>query len=221
MIGLFLIIIFIGCLVTVLVIVTQGLQARSRRLLTRRPVDFASRPELGIGRQDSNRLEKKGGDMADDTFFGRISRAFRSEPATPAPAAPAPALPRVEVDYEDSRIPDGAKEKVRRILACLTEVQTALSRETLPGFTQVDIEQMREEHLPKLIKSYIDIPPAHRAEIFRKTGKSASFILEDSLEQMQKRIDELLRNLAQKDLDAFTNNTRFVGERYSNHNPFD
>lgn len=159
--------------------------------------------------------------MSDDNIFGRLSRAFRSEPHQPAPQPAPPALPAVVIDYEDDRIPDKARERVRRIMACLGEVQTALAREPMPGFSLVDIEQMRDEHLPKLIKSYIDIPEAHRAEIFRKTGKSASFILNDSLDQMQKRIDDLLRNLAQKDIDAFTNNTRFVGERYSNHNPFD
>lgn len=159
--------------------------------------------------------------MPRDNLFSRISRAFRSD-ATPEQAVPAaPAVPPVMVDYEDESIPGSARDRVRRILACLAEVEAALSRETLPGFTGVDIIQMREEHLPRLIKSYIDIPDAHRAEIFRKTGKSASFILNDSLDQMQQRIDSILRSLAQKDIDAFTNNTRFVDERYAERNPFD
>ena len=95
-----------------------------------------------------------------------------------------------------------------------------MAREQIPGFTRVDVDQLREQHLPKLVKSYIDIPPAHRSEIFRKSGKSASYILNDSLDQMQHKIDEILRNLAQHDLDAFTNNTRFIGERYASNDPF-
>lgn len=159
--------------------------------------------------------------MSSDSFIARIAKALRGE-AQPAPSAQPPVkVPPVTFDYEDERIPVSAKDRIRRILACLHEVEAALSREDVPAFTRIDIEQMRDEHLPKLVKSYIDIPEAHRSEIFRKTGKSASFVLNGSLDQMQARIDTILRNLAQKDIDAFTNNTRFVGERYSDSNPFD
>ena len=160
--------------------------------------------------------------MSKDGILSRIAKAIAGETASPVPPVPAPpAVPPIEFDYEDDRIPTGAKEKVRRILACLKEVDALMEREQAPGSTQTDIRQMREQHLPKLVRSYIDIPPAHRSEIFRKTGKSASFVLEDSLDQMQAKIDEIMRNLAQHDLDAFTDNTRFIKERYTSSNPFD
>lgn len=160
--------------------------------------------------------------MSSNSFIARIGKVLRGESAPLAPPVPAaPAVPPVTVDYEDSRIPASAKDRIRRILACLREVETALAREDMPGLSRIDIDQMREQHLPKLVKSYIDIPEAHRSEIFRKTGKSASFILNDSLEHMQAKIDAILRNLAQKDIDAFTNNIRFVDERYTSQNPFD
>lgn len=160
--------------------------------------------------------------MSNNSFIARIGKALRGETSQALPPVPAaPAIPPVIVDYEDARIPGSAKDRIRRIQACLHEVETALAREDMPGFSSVDINQMREQHLPKLVKSYIDIPEAHRSEIFRKTGKSASFILNDSLEQMQAKIDTILRNLAQKDIDAFTNNIRFVDERYTSQNPFD
>lgn len=160
--------------------------------------------------------------MSSNSFIARISKALRGEPARVLPPLPAtPAIPLVVVDYEDARIPGSAKDRIRRIQACIHEVETALAREDMPGFSRVDIDQMREQHLPKLVKSYIDIPEAHRSEIFRKTGKSASFILNDSLEQMQAKIDAILRGLAQKDIDAFNNNIRFVDQRYTSQNPFD
>lgn len=160
--------------------------------------------------------------MSSNSFIARIGKALRGETPQVLPSVPAaPAIPPVQVDYEDSRIPASAKDRIRRIQACLHEVEAALTREDMPGFSRIDIDQMREQHLPKLVKSYIDIPEAHRSEIFRKTGKSASFILNDSLEQMQSKIDTILRNLAQKDIDAFTNNIKFVDERYADQNPFD
>jgi hypothetical protein len=151
--------------------------------------------------------------------LGRLLGGDASPPAQPAPVAPPPAAPGF--DYGDDRIPDSAKASIARILASIVEVETAMEREALPSFSRVDTNQMRDVHLPKLVQSYIDIPPAHRAEIFRKTGKSASTLLGESLATMQARVDEMLRNLAQHDIDAFTNNTRFIGQRYSDDdNPF-
>jgi hypothetical protein len=171
----------------------------------------------------SDRASDTGGEaMSNDGFFSRLTRVFSNRASDPV-ASPSvtPLTSPVEMDYEDSRIPAGAKEKVRRILACLAEVEELMAREQIAGFTRVDIEQMRQQHLPKLIKSYIDIPPAHRSEIFRRTGKSASYVLEDSLGQMQAKVDDIMRNLAQHDLDAFADNTRFIKERYTSSNPFD
>ncbi|EGF93721.1 hypothetical protein ABI_21630 [Asticcacaulis biprosthecium C19] len=127
----------------------------------------------------------------------------------------------MRVAYDDDRIPDSAQKRIGKILTSLDEVQTAAAREQAAGINRFELDQMRDLHLPKLVKSYIDIPPAHRAEIFRKTGKSASFILDESLDKMQDKLDDMLRSLAQHDLDAFTHNTQFIGQRYSDKdNPF-
>jgi hypothetical protein len=141
--------------------------------------------------------------------------------AGPAPSAPPPppALPH-GVDYTDERVPAPARKKIDVILAALVEVGTMMDREQVQAVSRTEIELMRDEHLPKLVKSYIDIPPAHRTEIFRKTGKSASFILEESLDTMKARIDEIARNLAQHDLDAFSSNAAFISRRYSDGDPF-
>lgn len=188
------------------------------------PANFIVDRNRVVTVRDGTIDQTKGGlrDMSTSSFIARISKALRGENAPTLPPAPAPAaVPAIIVDYEDDRIPATAKDRIRRILACFHEVEIALAREDNIGFTRVDIDQMREQHLPKLVKSYIDIPEAHRSEIFRKTGKSASYILGDSLDQMQARIDTILRNMAQKDIDEFTNNTKFVGERYADNNPFD
>lgn len=139
-------------------------------------------------------------------------------PDLPPPASPAPRA--ATFDYDDIRIPAGARAKVKRILDALLEVEAMMDREQVQAVSRTEMELMRDEHLPKLIKSYIDIPSAHRSEIFRKTGKSASFILEESLDSMQGRIDEIMRNLAQHDLDAFSSNAAFISRRYRDTDPF-
>jgi hypothetical protein len=150
-------------------------------------------------------------------FFRRLFAKPSSPPPAPLPPGPEP----VRVEYTDDRVPPGAQKRIARILASLEEVQTAATREQASSINRFDLEQMRDLHLPKLVKSYIDIPAAHRAEIFRKTGKSASFILDESLDKMQDKLDDMLRSLAQHDLDAFTHNTQFIGQRYADKdNPF-
>lgn len=153
-------------------------------------------------------------------LFDSIRKMFAApEPGPgPAPAMPPPRKPAF--DYEDQRIPTGARNKIAGILSSLGDVEGMMDREAVQAVSRTEIELMRDEHLPKLVKSYIDIPSAHRAEIFRKTGKSASFILEESLETMQARIDEIARNLAQHDLDAFSSNAAFISRRYSDSDPF-
>jgi hypothetical protein len=157
-------------------------------------------------------------------LFDSLKKMFGEAPPGPATPAPSPtggATGNVPpVDYEDSRIPEGARERVRRVLACLHEVERMMDREQVQAVNRAELELMRSEHLPKLVRSYIDIPPSHRAEIFRKTGKSASFILDESLDKLQTRIDEIMKNLAQHDIDTFTNNVAFIGRRYSDQNPF-
>ncbi len=164
--------------------------------------------------------------MADSGFLGWLKGAFAVDsPNPPAPAGPTTVPTRapapIKMDYEDDKIPTGARERIRRILACLHQVEDQIKIRAMPGFSDTDVQQMRDLHLPKLIKSYIDIPAEHRSEIFRKTGKSASFILDENLDTMQERLDEILRGLAQNDIEAFTNNTKFIGQRYgTNSDPF-
>ncbi|WP_380784826.1 hypothetical protein [Sphingomonas sp. R86521] len=151
-------------------------------------------------------------------MFDRLNRIFGSSAVSQTVPPPAAAP---DFDYEDDRIPEAARVQIRRILACMDDIEKAMNREQVPGFSRLEMDQMRDVHLPKLAKSYIDIPPGYRSEIFRKTGKSASFVLLDSLEQMQARMDDIMKNLAQSDLDAFTENVQFIGQRYGrDDNPF-
>jgi hypothetical protein len=176
-----------------------------------RPQDDSHRAKEG----GMSILRRLGRMLGGDTT-SQISPSAGSGGATPtADSKPA------GFDYGDERIPASAKSSIERILSSIVAVEKAMDREAIPSFSRVDVQQMRDVHLPKLVQSYIDIPADHRGEIFRKTGKSASFLLGQSLATMQARVDEILRNLAQNDIDAFTNNTQFIGQRYSDDdNPF-
>jgi len=83
-----------------------------------------------------------------------------------------------------------------------------------------ELRQIAEVYLPKLLQSYIEIPAAHRAEIYRQTGRSASYALCDRLDKIAMRLDELSSQLARDDLEAFHQNMRFIDMRFG-RSPFD
>ena len=151
-----------------------------------------------------------------DLFGGSRPREAGGEPASERPSpAPAPAAAAAApFDYSDPRIPHASRSHVARVLALIADIEATASGEAGWNPLLIEIRQLSEVHLPKLIKSYIDIPPAHRAEIFRKTGRSASFLLNEGLEKMYDRLHAMSLSLAQGNLDAFTSNMSFIDLRY-------
>ncbi|RYE61784.1 MAG: hypothetical protein EOO82_01155 [Oxalobacteraceae bacterium] len=155
------------------------------------------------------------------SMFERLGRILFSQPVRPPETNISSAGPNVVFDYDDERIPSSARDRIRTIQMRLAEIDVAVQRDAVQNSTLTDIQQMRDVHLPKLVASYVDIPAPHRSEIFRRTGKSASFILNESLDQMIIRVDGILKDLAEHDIDAFTDNIQFIGIRYqTERDPF-
>lgn len=118
-------------------------------------------------------------------------------------------------DLADPRLPEFARAQVERIRET---IEGLIARNAANDFYRIAISelvQMRDEHLPKLLRSYVEIPPEFRKEIFRKSGRSASYLLEEALGVMQARIDEISSALARDDIEAFASNTDFISKRYS------
>ena len=130
--------------------------------------------------------------------------------------------PKIVFDYEDARVPETARPKIAAVQALIADIETRAAIESEWSPVLLELRQMGDVNLPTLLQSYVDIPPAHRAEIFRKTGHSASFALNDGLDRMADRLREMSASLAQGNLDAFTANMRFIESRYgTGYAPFD
>ena len=132
-------------------------------------------------------------------------------------SAPVPApgsVPAAAFDLDDPRLPAPARASAKAIMAAIEAVLNNSHNSEFDRIVLGELVQMRAEHLPKLLRSYVDVPPQHRKEIFKNTGRSASFLLDDALRKMAGRVDKLSRDLAQNDLDAFANNAEFVSRRY-------
>jgi hypothetical protein len=160
--------------------------------------------------------------MAKPTFWERL-KAFFFRPAPEEQAAlppPASAAPAVDDTSCDDRLPDSSLAKVREIRKMLGELDQR-ARERSLFDEKLELERLRSKHLPALLRSYADIPPEHRAEIFRETGRSASFLLNERLDKISDRLEEMSRQLARGNLDAFSENIRFVDTKYGASSPFD
>ena len=134
-----------------------------------------------------------------------------NEPEQAPPAAPARPVPPIDLD--DERLPQTARDLARSIVARINSLHSGPADSALELAMLNELKMMRDEHLPKLLRSYIGIPAEHRKEIFRKSGRSASFLLMESLQKMQDRIESISLDLAQDDIDAFANNADFIGRR--------
>lgn len=154
-------------------------------------------------------------------MFERLAAMFgapEGDRAPPPPReAPRPAAPRLTA--EDERLPDTSRPKVARLLLIAAEIEARGQRDPLLAAAVTEVRQMRDQHLPQLIASYAEIPPAHRAEIFRTTGRSASYKLNEALDRMSAKIEALSKSLAQEDINSFADNLRFIEGRYGSNDP--
>lgn len=131
----------------------------------------------------------------------------------------APEPPADEV-FEDERLPQSSLDRVLAIRALSADLELHCREGGLIG-EKIELQRLRTSHLPLLLRSYVSIPPDHRAEVFRETGRSASYLLNERLDKILGRLHEMSRQLAQGNLDQFTQNIRFVDKNYGSSGPFD
>lgn len=137
--------------------------------------------------------------------------------APPATAAPVPTPPALEP--EDPRLPDTSRPRVARLVSLIADIEARSQEHALLVSALTEVRQMRDTHLPQLVKSYAEIPPAHRADIFRQTGRSASYNLNAALDKMIARLETLSSAMAKDDIDSFADNLRFIEHRYGSDDP--
>ena len=159
-------------------------------------------------------------------FWSRLWARLRgggdpSRPERASEGAPARSDGEAVVDkFElDGRLPPSSLDRILAIRAMSTDLEQR-ARDVGLIEEMIELQRLKSSHLPLLVQSYVAIPPEHRAEVFRETGRSASFLLNERLDKVLARLHEMSRQLARGNIDAFTQNIRFVDTRYGS-NPFD
>lgn len=166
--------------------------------------------------------------MARRGFLGRLKGLFGPAPVAAGdgalpPPEPNPALPSAPAPLDgswDERLPDSSQETVSEIRGLLIELEKKVVEKALVD-EGLELHRLKTRHLPSLLRSYVEIPPEHRAEIFRETGQSASVLLNERLEKILDRLNEMSRQLARGNINAFAENIRFVDMQYGDSSPFD
>jgi hypothetical protein len=148
-------------------------------------------------------------------------RAFfagdEEEESAPPPQAQPPETPAspgdpLGADWQQ-RIPQSSLQRV----VAIRDLVRDLEKETAERGMQTEQDELgriKATHLPRLIQSYIEIPAQHRADVFRETGKSASFLLNESLDKMLARLRDISAQLARGNITTFAENVRFVDLYY-------
>ena len=131
-----------------------------------------------------------------------------------------PGADPLNANWKD-RIPQSS---LKRVLA-VRDLVRELEKETATRGMQTELDELgriKATHLPRLLQSYIEIPAQHRADVFRETGKSASFLLNESLDKMLARLRDISSQLARGNITTFAENVRFVDLYYEqSKGPFD
>lgn len=153
-------------------------------------------------------------------FFAGEAEEETARPPSGPPDADSATEGAIAGDWQ-KRIPQSALQRVVAIRDLVRELEKETQQRGMQ--TEYDeLKRIKDTHLPRLIQSYIEIPAQHRADVFRETGKSASFLLNDSLDKMIARLGDISSQLARGNITTFAENVRFVDLYYEqSKGPFD
>lgn len=152
-------------------------------------------------------------------LFALISLSWPSRRQESAPSAPgmpkALPLPELALRVEDGLI-DRSKEFPGRalpaadaIVARLNELQPHLADLAPNSLPAGNARRLIGEHLPKLIDSYLELPPT-----LRRPGSESSERFTESLDIVARELDELLETCCRDKQLGFDTQQRFIETRY-------
>ena len=151
-------------------------------------------------------------------IFALISLSWpsrrREAPAAPGMPKMLP-LPELALRVEDGLI-DRSKEFPGRalpatdaIVARLNELQPHLAALEPNSLPEGEARRLIGEHLPRLIDSYLELPPTQR-----RTGSESSERFTESLDIVARELDELLETCCRDKQIGFDTQQRFIETRY-------
>ena len=173
-------------------------------MIVRGVMDRYAAVKRGDGKNDG------GGGMLE----GLIRMMTREAPVGDQNTNPGAVAKPTYVDPAMPGLPGTARVHVETINGLLTRIAARTTTDVAMLPLIVEVDALRDRHLPKLVGSYVAIPAEHRVAIFAETGRSASVHLSESLAVMADRLKEIDRDLSRASIDRFSDNNKFIGRTY-------
>lgn len=151
-------------------------------------------------------IAAKPGWLRDDEWGDESPTHARVEQKQTAPPVGKPVQP--------DPLPGEARERIAQIQPLLDENIRRIGSDPASPQLAIEMKQMKDNHLPALIRAYEGIPPAHRRDRLPGTDVDATQRLCEGLDRMLARVRAVENEISRGSLDAFADNARFVAARY-------
>lgn len=147
-------------------------------------------------------------------FFGGAA-SIAAAPSVPADLPSGEMVQRFDSYLYKSRraLPAPAQPVIDAISAELATLRQTLERVDPLDPDAQDARRLMSKHLPGLIDRYATVPPAYRSESDAE-GKTVDQRLVEGLTASRTALGEISQKLAQRDLDAFQTQGRFIEAKY-------
>ncbi len=129
--------------------------------------------------------------------------APQAGPATSPPASPPKPV-----------LPADIQMKVDRIRTKAGTLQKAMAGVPKLSIDLYVLHQITQDYLPKTLDAYLSIPARNLPGVVTPEGRTALQELQDQLELLDTKLDEIGRNLQTHDLDKLLANGRFLEDRF-------
>lgn len=150
------------------------------------------------------------------------TRGTEPSQVTPARAGNETDAAALTLNYEDPRIPKAARPRLQALRALMSEIERQASKAHAGADALLEARRIERIYLPQLLQSYFDIGAAHRIQVFRETGKSASFLLNDRLDTLINQLTAVSEDFARGRISNFSKHLDFIDQRFdSRKSPFD
>ncbi len=105
-------------------------------------------------------------------------------------------------------------------LIALADAIDALHKEWLKSGQHLSVEdafvakRLALDYLPDTVRRYLAIPPKFAATKIVSQNKTPAQLFDDSIREMQHKVEELQNDLAAKDAEAFVDHARFLNQKF-------
>ena len=144
-------------------------------------------------------------------------RLARRRPEQPEPAVDAPTVRRALAANQrlaQGRLPAPAMAKLLKIQHQIAELLPMAGEFPTGSRDLYVVQRTATDYLPATLQAYLALPPQFAATKIVENGKTALQLVDEQLDLLAARLDEIADAVHQQDSDRLLANGRFLEERF-------